>query len=1136
MKKKIAIHLIAILIILSGFNYSVCMAQTISYPKVTTLPISSDDITLTSAMINGEVISDGGDTNTVRGICWNTTGTPMVKRNDPYKEASGKGEGLFAVEITGLTPNKTYYVRTYATNSRSTSYGGEVSFKTKTEIPTVTTSIIINISSTTATGGGEVTSDNGSSVTARGICWSISENPTITPPDPFVKGEWGITSDGIGLGKFTSSITGLSRGITYYLRAYSTNSVGTGYGEEKSFTTLDMPTVITESAYFISRGSISAEGNVTDDGGHPVTARGFCWSISENPTLTPPEAYAKGEWGTTSFSNPGTGFFTGSITGLLSGKQYYIRAYAANSVGTSYGNQIIISPIVIYVKKDAAAGNNDGTSWQDAYTNLQTAITNASEGDDIWVAGGTYKPSNSRNSTFQLKNGVEIYGGFDGTESNRDERKPGNPSILSGDIGVEDNLKDNSFHVVTGSDTDSTAVVDGFTITKGNANGSEPYDRGAGLFIDNGSPTISNCIFIENIATMGGAGIFNTNGSNPVITRCTFTQNSANTGGAICNMNAGFTIINSTFYKNTAYYGGGGIYSDVGDIVMTNCTVSNNTTDNNNSGIGFGGGIYVESDETLITIKNTLIADNYKGTLTPKADDCYNEDGIIDSAGYNLTENGCSSWFDNTGDITGEQTVLNLNPLADNGGFTPTCGLSADSPAIDAGNNIDAPDRDQRGYSRNGAVDIGAFEFIGPRITTVAPYEISDKSALSGGKTIADNGSPITAKGVCWSTLEHPLTTQGKNVTNDGTGTEDFSSSLTGLTPGTKYYLRAYAVNQDGTSYGNELSFKTVPATPVANSALNIKTTEFTARWYSAEGADKYHLDLSTSSDFKTFVTGYENKNVGKVTSYNITGLTSGSYYYRVRAVNDGGSSKDSEIITVLMIPSAPEILPASDIKADGFTANWNESAGADDYHIDVSLSETFSSYMAGYRDLSVGNEISRQVKGLTSGTTFYYRVRAVNSSGTSEQSEVQTVTTTASPTTANAATNISETGFTANWKASTGAESYHLDISLSENFSTYVKGYQDKTVAETSQVVTGLTAGTAYYYRVRVENIGGVSENSNIIKVLTLPPAPKILPASDIYSNRFTAHWDASVSAESYILRCFFCERFQYFYYRLQG
>ena len=188
--------------------------------------------------------------------------------------------------------------------------------------PTVATNNVSNITSSSATCGGNVTSDGGASVTARGICWSSNQNPTISNHN---------ISDGTGVGSFTSNITGLTPGKTYYVRAYATNSVGTSYGEQKTFTTLNvnMPTVTTNNVTNISQTSATCGGNVTSDGGTSVTARGVCWSTSENPTVS----------GSHTTDGSGTGGFTSSITGLSAGKTYYIRAYATNSAGTSYGEQ-----------------------------------------------------------------------------------------------------------------------------------------------------------------------------------------------------------------------------------------------------------------------------------------------------------------------------------------------------------------------------------------------------------------------------------------------------------------------------------------------------------------------------------------------------------------------------------------------------------------------------------------------------------------------------------------------------------------------------------------------------------------------------------------------------------------------------
>jgi uncharacterized protein (TIGR02145 family) len=195
---------------------------SITVPAVTTTAVAS--ITQTSAVSGGTVTSDGGVGVTQRGVCWATHSAPLITENSTN---DGTGTGIFSSLISGLTGNTIYYVRAYATNSEGTGYGQEISFTTSPVVPVITTTDPAATSTTTGTGGGTVTSDGGSPVTARGVCWSTSSNPT-TGNDK--------TSNGAGTGQFTSIITGLTVNTTYHVRAYATNSVGTGYGADKTFT------------------------------------------------------------------------------------------------------------------------------------------------------------------------------------------------------------------------------------------------------------------------------------------------------------------------------------------------------------------------------------------------------------------------------------------------------------------------------------------------------------------------------------------------------------------------------------------------------------------------------------------------------------------------------------------------------------------------------------------------------------------------------------------------------------------------------------------------------------------------------------------------------------------------------------
>ena len=325
----------------SGNGYSIrcvldCATGHTYLPTVSGVSlIHTGDTTVSMA---ASVASDGGAEVSERGVCWSTTQhfTPTSTTN--HTEAAEGGVGDFAV-IGKLAPGKTYYVRAYATNSKGTAYGAEVTF-VMPNFPTVTTAEVTEISANTATTGGEVTADGGKSVTARGVCWSTSANPTIENDTTL-----NLNLNGSNVGSFVSNLTGLTPSETYHVRAYATNSVGTAYGEDVSFTTTSLvpPTVTTGAVNLnvntanVITVTATCEGDVTDEGTDAVTARGVCWSISQNPTI---------DDSLTTDDGSGTGSFTCNITGFNASTTYYVRAYATNSAGTAYGNQVVFTPKV----------------------------------------------------------------------------------------------------------------------------------------------------------------------------------------------------------------------------------------------------------------------------------------------------------------------------------------------------------------------------------------------------------------------------------------------------------------------------------------------------------------------------------------------------------------------------------------------------------------------------------------------------------------------------------------------------------------------------------------------------------------------------------------------------------------------
>ncbi len=288
-----------------------------------------------------------------------------------------------------------------------------------------------------------------------------------------------------------------------------------------------------------------------------------------------------------------------------------------------------LNSAVIRVDYKIPAGGN-GSSWQTAFKHLQNGLAAAVAGDEIWVTEGNYKPdegsgmtTGDREASFALVNSVRLYGGFKGTETTRNPLGDFNQTILSGEI--DDNQTGWSFHVVTGGNLDSSTVISGFRITKGNANGTLLNAMGGGIFLEksspkithcfvtensaafygggiyslDSSPSLANCLFARNSATYQGGGIYFNKGQQqnsyityPSLANCVFSGNSATRGGGLYNDNSSPTITNCIIFGNTSAYGGGGIYGNSSSPLITNCTFTANSADTK------GGAIYTSASSS----------------------------------------------------------------------------------------------------------------------------------------------------------------------------------------------------------------------------------------------------------------------------------------------------------------------------------------------------------------------------------------------------------------------------------------------------------------------------------------------------------------------------------------------------------
>ncbi len=432
-----------------------------------------------------------------------------------------------------------------------------------------------------------------------------------------------------------------------------------------------------------------------------------------------------------------------------------------------------------------ATGNNTGTSWANAFVDLQSALDaarNCSVITQIWVAAGTYYPTatTDRTISFSMVNGVAIYGGFPntGTPTLAQRNLATNTTILSGDIGTLNNTTDNSYHVISNpAGVSNTAILDGFVITKGNANGSGTNTTGGGMINNSGtspslcSPKIDNCIFSNNVASANGGAVFNSavgGNSNPVFTNCAFQNNSAVNGGAVysdgrTSGTSSPAFINCTFDSNTGSTNGGALYNE--------CTSGTCLPDFKNSIFWNNGG-----SKTFFS-NNATIAVSYsslESTVTNYTNGTGNVNSVVSPfvlAGLDIHLNSCASAINSGSDVVNTSTT-----------------------------DLDSKTR------KFGVIDMGAYE-----------YQISTIPSGTSNATVCNNTSAsLTAICAVGTVKWYDAAGTGLLFTGSPFNTPNLSVA-------TNYKVRCDMVTCTSSFVNVSVSINTVP--PIPNVTNNYNTT-----------------------------------------------------------------------------------------------------------------------------------------------------------------------------------------------------------------------------------------------------------------------------------------------------------------------
>jgi hypothetical protein len=908
---------------------------------------------------------------------------------------------------------------------------GSVTSSTGTP-PTVTTSTATGVGTTTATLGGNITSGGSATVTASGVCYSISTAPTTASTCV-------NTSPTTTSGAFTGNATGLTPNTLYYVRAYATNSAGTSYGNEVTFTTISTanPSVTTGAVTNIFSTTATVAGTLVSWGSGTPTAMGICYGTDPEPTTPCVTA-----------SGTATGAFSVNLTGLTAGEDYFARAYATSSEGTVYGDDVEFSTI-------AAATSPTVT------TTAATSVTSVAA-----TTGG--------NVTAQGSTAVTARGVCYATTANPD---------LDDDCVAASAGGAGAFSVnLTGLTPSTTYNIRAYaTNGSGTSYGSNlTFQTGVNTSIPPTVTTVGVSGVTSSSATVGG-NITNI-GSSAITSKGVCYATSADAPSPTCvqslDPSNSFSVTLTGLSASTTYFvrafatnsegTGNGNQQSFATLAFSNPIPNITTITPSSSGTG------VTNVSVILTGTNFLAGPTYTtSAFVTGSGVTIDSTKVISSTQINLKISVASNA------TAGDRSIFVANPAPGGGSSTPVT-FTVNSPASQS-----------------------------PTVTTSAVTNLGSTTVTLGGDVTNSGTSTVTTRGVCYATTQNPTTSNTcVNPSPMGT-TGSFSVNVSGLTATTTYYARAFATNASGTAYGSQVTFTTTttpnPVPTVTsispNSGAPGTTVNVTITGTGFVNGATVQSGAGITASSVTFVSSTSitaSFAIGAAATFGIRNIT-------VTNPTPGGGTSNAVTFSVALPPPTPNPTswPAGTVVKTPTKPvfSWVAVTGASTYTIQVSNQSNFTSPKVAC-DQNCGDEVNNffiftstnltgtswtYTQTLEPNSTYYWRIRsntATVNGNYSNPIQFEVVNPPSAPALvapSNGAIVATGSSVNMSWTSTSNTTTYQLQVSTSFDFST-LPLINETALTAANYTTPILAAGSAaqYYWRVRSVGPGGTGEWSD--------------------------------------------------------